>query len=118
MSSGESAAKNPAAPIDMSAVLLWRLEPGYLRPPQHSPERVRLRGAAAEYGVPEGLLDDVLDQLSLGWSIRSALQRAAVPSPDWGLTLALLQHLVSAGVVVRADNRTDPKAFRNGPSCT
>ena len=87
---------------------MWRLEPGYLQAPEHAPERAWLRRTAAEYGVPDDVLDEVLHQLSLGWSLRTALQRASVPPDAWGRTVDLVHRLIHAGVVVQAGHCDEP----------
>lgn len=88
--------------IDWSVVQMWRLEPGYLDPPQWAPEHEWLLRTAADYGIQADVVRAVLYELSLGWSVRTAFQRASVPSQDWNRAAELIQRLIHAGILVRS----------------
>jgi hypothetical protein len=88
--------------VDLSVTGPWQVDTAYLDPAPGSPARAWLRMIEAEYGLLTGDLARVLEQLGVGWSIRTSLERAAVPVSAWNTYIDVLHRLTLAGVLLRS----------------
>jgi hypothetical protein len=88
--------------VDLSVLGPWHVDAAYLDPAPASPARAWLRMIEAEYGLLSDDLGRVLQELGVGWSIRTSFERAAVPVTAWNTYVDVLHRLALAGVLLRS----------------
>lgn len=88
--------------VDLSVVGPWQVDAAYLDPAPASPAHAWLRMIEAGYGLPKGDLGRVLQQLGVGWSIRTSFERAGVPAAAWNTYIDVLHRLTLSGVLLRS----------------
>jgi hypothetical protein len=91
----------------------WRVDPGYLDPPSHSPERAWLRDVAQSFRVRDEPTTNFLRLLATGSTVTTAMRDCGLVASEESQFPDLLQRLAGAGVLLRAApdsgrNRSDP----------